>query len=364
MIKRIRIYPKRSLEDGAFEASVNFLDKEGQLVDVDDEGGGSVDLESALPPLLADKGSDISKALYAAFGPSMETVTITDGTEVTEFGTLNKWTVTAPVTLTLPEVVEGAGHLVHVDFLDRITWPAGTEVHGDTEGLTEAWLSLVGDDGHWTVLVSSSGDGLITEHVEAEDPHPQYIRPVDGNIFIQTPPAPGESGSFYAGPTGFGGDSTGVYDHGDRIEENSSFWSLDSAGSSYATTETTTRWPNGDVEEVKRTSIASPPTFALTIQTTHPDGSDDLVYRSLDLGYEGISNVMLPDTEMTPETLATQEWVQSQTPLPKSVAAVADLAGHTSVEDGHSTLVVALGKPVWSLGSTFVDAIGTQVWPT
>ena len=235
--------------------------------------------------------------------PSLVEVTITDGTEVTEFGTLNKWTVTAPVTLTLPEVVEGAGRLVHVDFLDRITWPAGTEVHGDTEGLTEAWLSLVGDDGHWTVLVSSAEEGGL--------------------------------------PTGVTITSEG-----------------------FATEE------YGDDDSVRMVQLLAE---GLSLLTQSASGRDGIVLTSQSLivvaedGWSVLAFPIMGEAEEgapSAQTIATQEWVESQTPLPKSVAAVEDLAGHTSVEDGHSTLVVALGKPVWSLGSTFVDAVGTQVWPT
>lgn len=300
MIKRIRIYPKRSLEDGAFEASVNFLDKEGQLVDVDDE---------------------------RPYGPSLETVTITDGTEVTEFGTLNKWTVTAPVTLTLPEVVEGVGHLVHVDFLDRITWPAGTEVHGDTAGLTEAWLSLVGDDGHWTVLVSSSGDGLP----EGMEYYPDTVA-----LFLGDP---NESVAIIS-VEGFQTVKT--------TEDTYTQVSLSPYG-----------WETFHYPLVG----GSPTGFSLNpggFMALRADASIGLDFSA------GESYTTLPEEGAAgaPHTLATREWVESQTPLPKSVAAVGNLAGYTSVEDGHSTLVVALGKPVWSLGSTFVDAIGTQVWPT
>lgn len=262
--------------------------------------------------------------------PSLVEVTITDGTEVTEFGTLNKWTVTAPVTLTLPEAVDGAGHLVHVDRLDRITWPAGTEVHGATEGLTEAWLSLVGDDGHWTVLVSSSGEGTLPEGMEY-DPDTGGLTMGDGNndLFVLISPIDG----------------------------------FQAAGSTLEF----------------ETQIGFTPDLWTAIRYSLVDGHASGFYLSsnglvvVDAGVEkalgfpaGESWTTLPEegTESAIHTLATREWVESQTPLPKSVASVEDLSAHTAVGDGHSTLVVALGKPVWSLGSTFVDAMGTQVWPT
>lgn len=259
--------------------------------------------------------------------PSLVEVTITDGTEVTGLGTLNKWTVTAPVTLTLPEAVGGAGHLVHVDFLDRIAWPVGTEVHGDTEGLTEAWLSLVGDDGHWTVLVSSTGEGGLPEGME-------YV-PDIGELRLSTPvnwaSISGREFHMSQGTeeliTQVRLSSSGFSAHNYWMEDDdyNTGFSFDPYGLSAS---------RGDVE----VSLRFP---------------------------EGGSSTILPEEGgmESPHTLATREWVQSQNPLPKSVAAVEDLSAHTTVGDGYSTFVVALGKPVWSLGATFVDASGTQVWP-
>jgi hypothetical protein len=77
--------------------------------------------------------------------------------EVESLGGINHWTVSEPTTVSLPVTGAGTSVLVHVESgYEDLTWPPGTVIYGDAGAVDEAWVTLIREEVHWSVLIPAA----------------------------------------------------------------------------------------------------------------------------------------------------------------------------------------------------------------